>query len=141
MPEPNLDAEGAERRDEGRASVRLKVDYERLNTFFADYTRNVSSGGTFIRTTKPLEVGTRFSLALNLPDAHLPEVGATSLALTGEVRWVVREADAAPDEPAGMGVQFVFANDDERRRIEDRIEKLMRSSLGDHLAERLLARR
>ena len=46
----------SDRRTEGRAAITLRVDYKRLNTFFADYTKNISKGGTFIRTTKPLGV-------------------------------------------------------------------------------------
>ena len=41
-----------------RAPIELKVEYKRLNTFFADYTKNISRGGTFIATDKPLPVGT-----------------------------------------------------------------------------------
>ena len=37
-----------------RAPIELKVEYKRLNTFFADYTRNISRGGTFIGTDKPV---------------------------------------------------------------------------------------
>jgi type IV pilus assembly protein PilZ len=29
-----------------------------MNAFFADYTKNISRGGTFIRTDKPLDIGT-----------------------------------------------------------------------------------
>ena len=47
-----------------RAPIELKVEYKRLNTFFADYTRNISRGGTFIGTDKPLKVGTEFVFAL-----------------------------------------------------------------------------
>ena len=47
-----------DRRSNLRAAIELNVEYKRLNTFFADYTRNISKGGTFIKTDKPLEVGT-----------------------------------------------------------------------------------
>ena len=41
--------EGAgERRDNQRHAIELKVEYKRLNSFFADYTKNISKGGTFI---------------------------------------------------------------------------------------------
>ena len=44
----------AERRREMRAPIELKVEYKRLNSFFADYTRNISRDGMFIKTLKPL---------------------------------------------------------------------------------------
>lgn len=140
MAEPE-DTEGQsddERRGQGRAPITLKVDYKRLNTFFADYTRNISRGGTFIRTTKPLEVGTEFVFVLTLPDAA--NASTTELELTGEVKWVVRESEAGEGNPPGMGIQFVFQDDSERRKVEDFVAELMRSSLGPHLASKLLAR-
>ena len=140
------DAERAEhahaddRRGEDRAAITLKVDYKRLNTFFADYTKNISKGGTFIRTNKPLEVGTEFVFVLTVPEPSL-ENAPVRLELTGEVKWVVPESTASSDNPAGMGIQFVFETDDDRARVERFVADLMRSSLGDRLAEKLLAHR
>ncbi len=123
-----------ERRDESRAAITLKVDYKRLNTFFADYTKNISKGGTFIRTTKPLALGTEFVFVLTVPEPK-----AVHLELTGEVKWIVSEAEAAPDQPAGMGIQFVFKDEGEQARVSAFVTDLMRTSLGDHLADKLLA--
>lgn len=121
-----------ERRDEDRAPITLKVEYKRINTFFADYTRNISRGGTFIRTTRPLEIGTEFTFVLSLPET-------VELQLEGVVKWVVPEADATADKPAGMGIQFVFADDGQRRAVEDVVEKMMNDSLGPVLAKKLLS--
>ena len=123
-----------ERRDEDRAAITLKVDYKRLNTFFADYTKNISKGGTFIRTTKPLALGTEFVFVLTVPEPK-----PVHLELTGEVKWIVSEAEAAPDQPAGMGIQFVFKDEGEQERVSTFVTDLMRASLGDQLADRLLA--
>ena len=43
-----------DRRKGQRGAIELNVEYKRINTFFSDYTRNISKGGTFIRTAKPL---------------------------------------------------------------------------------------
>ena len=123
----------ADKREDGRAPITLRVDYKRLNTFFADYTKNISKGGTFIKTTKPLDVGTEFVFVLALPDSG-------QLELTGEVKWVVTTADATEEKPAGMGIQFVFQDDSERRKVEEFVAKLMSEALGAQLASRLLAR-
>jgi len=128
-----------ERRDEGRAAITLKVDYKRLNTFFADYTKNISKGGTFIRTTKPLEVGTEFVFVLSVPEPKA-DTSTVQLELTGEVKWVVPESEATAENPAGMGIQFVFRDDGERERVEQLVADLMKASLGEHLASKLLAR-
>ena len=128
-----------ERRDEDRTSITLKVDYKRLNTFFADYTKNISKGGTFIRTVKPLEIGTQFVFVLTVPEPK-QDNAPVRLELTGEVKWVVTEAEATDAKPAGMGIQFVFRDETERKRVEDFVAGLMRSSLGDHLAAKILSR-
>ena len=86
------EATDEEKRDENRAPITLRVEYKRINTFFADYTKNISTGGTFIRTPRPLAVGTEFKFVLALP----PE-GSTEVALNGIVKWVVTEENAAED--------------------------------------------
>lgn len=122
-----------ERRDDTRAPITLRVDYKRMNTFFADYTKNISAGGTFIRTTRPLPIGTEFKFVLALP----PE-GSTEVALNGIVKWIVKEDEASEHQPAGMGIHFVFAGDDERARVEELVKGLLSASLGPLLAEKLL---
>lgn len=127
--------EGAsERRDASRHAIELKVEYKRLNSFFADYTRNISRGGTFIRTAKPLKIGTEFVFKLVVP--NLPE----PLALRGKVQWIVNEAQATPEQEAGMGIGFVFQNEAERQKIESIVEDLMVDSLGPVIYEKLMGK-
>ena len=127
------EAEDDERRGEDRAPITLRVDYKRLNTFFADYTKNISKGGTFVHTTKPLEIGTEFMFVLSLPeDVHLE--------LKGVVKWVVPESSASAESPAGMGIQFVFADDSQRLAVEGVVAAMMNESLGPLLAQKLLGR-
>jgi type IV pilus assembly protein PilZ len=118
-----------------RAPVRLRIDYERMNAFFADYTKNISKGGTFIKTTRPMEVGQRCQFLLSLP--ALPD----PLLLEGEVAWVLapEQARSRGVEP-GMGVRFVFADDGARRQFERAVERLMEESLGSEVARQLLRR-
>ncbi len=124
----------SDRRTEGRAAITLRVDYKRLNTFFADYTKNISKGGTFIRTTKPLEVGTEFVFVLSFPSAE------GQLRLRGEVMWVVLEGEASEENPAGMGIRFLFDDDAERGAVSQFVERLMTDALGPHIAQRLIAK-
>ncbi len=120
-----------EKRGENRAPITLRVEYKRINTFFADYTKNISKGGTFIRTTRPLQIGTDFTFVLSLPEA-------VELELKGIVKWVIPEAEATEDKPAGMGIQFVFADDDQRLAVEAVVSGMMHQSLGPVLAGKLL---
>jgi type IV pilus assembly protein PilZ len=61
-----------ERRQHARRPVELQVAYEQLNAFFADYTRNISKGGTFIRSTRSLPLGTVFRFRLVVPGRSVP---------------------------------------------------------------------
>jgi type IV pilus assembly protein PilZ len=126
--------DGSEKRGGDRAAIQLRVDYKRLNTFFADYTKNISKGGTFIRTAKPLEIGTEFVFVLSVPSHN------TQLDLKGAVVWVVTEEEATAEKPAGMGIKFKYASDAEREEVHDFVEKLMDEALGHHISVKLLKR-
>lgn len=126
--------ESSDRRDNSRAQIELKVEYKRLNSFFADYTRNISRGGTFIKTGKPLKIGTEFMFKLFVPRLDGP------LVLRGKVQWIVSDAEATEEQPAGMGIGFVYASEAEREKIERVVEGLMVESLGPVIYEKLLGK-
>ena len=125
------------RRTHERVPIELKVEYKRLNTFFADYTKNISKGGTFIKTPKALKPGTEFIFKLTVPSV------GEAISLTGRVMWVVREGEEpppqAPDatEP-GMGIRFIYESDEERRKVHSTVERLMVGSLGPLLYSKLM---
>src|SRR4051812_24355414 len=130
MSQETSERQGSEdQRLEQRSPIELKVEYLRMNTFFYDYTKNISRGGTFVGTERPLGVGTRFAFKLLIPSLAEP------LALTGEVRWV-REPGDTGGEP-GMGIQFIFSDDSERAVVDQAVEKLMVDSLGRLIYDRL----
>jgi type IV pilus assembly protein PilZ len=124
-----------ERRGGDRSAIELDVEYKRINTFFSDYTRNISKGGTFIRTSRPLDVGTEFVFALRVPQLGEP------LRLRGQVRWTVTPDESTEAQPAGMGIAFVYADAEERRATEAIVEALMARELGATLSAKLLGRR
>src|SRR4051794_36248037 len=86
--EPPGERSGADRRRDARAPIELRVEYKRLNSFFADFTRNISKGGTFIVTNKPLPFGTEFVFRLGVPTLVEP------LELHGKVAWIVTSEQA-----------------------------------------------
>jgi type IV pilus assembly protein PilZ len=135
------DGDGADdRRLQEREPIILKVEYKRLNTFFYDYTRNISKGGTFIKTDRPLEIGTMFIFRLIVPATGDPS--QVPLELRGEVRWVVGPAEGSATPPPsgpepGMGIRFVYAEPDERVQLERRVESMMVNSLGQRIYSRL----
>jgi type IV pilus assembly protein PilZ len=127
----------ADRRVAPRGPIRLRVEYERMNAFFADYTKNISKGGTFIKTVRPLPIGTRFLFALSVPALSEP------VQITGEVQWIAKGDSTGPagaDDEPGMGIRFVFTADEERIRFERLVQGLMEHSLGPDVTRGLLAR-
>jgi type IV pilus assembly protein PilZ len=100
--------------------------------FFADYTRNISKGGTFIRTEKPMPIGTEFVFSLVVPGFEKP------LTLVGKVVWSVSDSDATEANPAGIGIEFQYRDETERQRIDALVRKLMVQELGSKLVKRLL---
>jgi type IV pilus assembly protein PilZ len=118
-----------DRRIDARRPIELKVEYKRLNTFFADYTKNISRGGTFIKTTRPLPVGTEFLFKLFVPGRDEP------LTIHGEVQRIIE--DSAKEE-AGMAIKFVYREGDPQVEIARIVEGLMTESLGPRLYARLM---
>jgi type IV pilus assembly protein PilZ len=125
----------ADLRQSARAPLRLRVDYERMNSFFADYTKDISKGGTFIKTERPLELGTRCQFTFVLPALVGP------LVLVGEVAWILPvQAARTRNEDPGMGVRFIFDSPEAEKDFELLIEKMMEDALGSEVARRLLNR-
>lgn len=127
---------GGEKREHIRAPIELKVEYKKMNTFFADYTKNISKGGTFIKTERPLPVGTAFLFRLVIPAISEP------VEIKGTVIWINAEDERAhPEiEDLGMGIRFIYNDESQRRDFEQMVEKMMRESLGDLLFNRLMGR-
>ncbi len=123
------------RRQHTRAPIELRVEYKRLNSFFADYTRNISRGGTFVATERPLPIGTEFLFKLTIPKLNKP------LELKGKVHWIVNPSDVEEGQDPGMGIGFVYDNEAERQSVEREVERLMISSLGQALYDKLMGDR
>jgi type IV pilus assembly protein PilZ len=130
--EPATAPKNGERRTEARNPIELKVEYKRLNTFFADYTKNISRGGTFIKTGRPLPIGTEFLFKLFVPGRDTP------LTIHGEVQRIV---DASEDSEPGMAIKFVYREGDPQAEISRIVEAMMTENFGPKLSARLMARR
>ena len=100
-----------------RLQHELLVAYRTVDGFITDWAVNISRGGIFINTRKPLPVGTTVRLILSLPDATFP------FDLGGRVRRVV-EFDNATNQVPGMGIEFLDVDEEKRARIERFVERL-----------------
>jgi uncharacterized protein (TIGR02266 family) len=86
--------DGAEKRQHLRAPVTLRVDYDGADDLIGDYTENLSHGGTFVATSRHVELGTAIRLVLSFPGLLEP------IALDGVVRW------SRTEEDPGVGIAF-----------------------------------
>ncbi len=132
-------AAGSDGRNFPRAPIELKVEYKKMNTFFSDYTKNISKGGTFIKTERPLKVGTEFVFKLYVPAREDP------FTLRGSVAWIHSAEQPPPKDvqaPAdkGMGIRFLYTDDKQKRDFEGVVEQLMREALGEHVFKKLMDR-
>jgi uncharacterized protein (TIGR02266 family) len=87
----------------------VNVEFDSIEAFLSEYVSNISSSGAFIRTRKPLPVGSLLNLRFTIL-ADDPEV----LEGTGEVVRV-------SERPRGMGVAFIGLDE----RSKELIEKLL----------------
>jgi len=80
-------------------------------------------------------MGTEFVFALEVPGLEEP------LRLNGRVIWTTEPEDATKANPPGMGIEFQYVDEAERRGTEVIVEKLLAAELGDELAMGLLGRK
>ncbi|HET6340459.1 MAG TPA: TIGR02266 family protein [Polyangiales bacterium] len=106
-----------EMRKDRRAPASLKVKYKSatVDDFIEQFGSDVSRGGIFIKTKKPLEAGALLKFEFQLQD------GSAVLHGVGRVAWRRLEQQARPDLPAGMGIKF-FKLSDHSRVVVERIE-------------------
>src|ERR1700716_408403 len=107
--------EKVEKPDKARRANRLQhellVAYRTVDGFITDWAVNISRGGIFINTRKPLAVGTTVRLIISLPDTAFP------FDLCGRVARV-NEFDNPSNQVPGMGIEFLDVDEDKRERIE-----------------------
>lgn len=84
------------KRQHSRIPVSLQVSYLSKGDLQQDLVTNLSPGGLFVRTSKPLDPGTEVDLEVLIADEETP------IHVRGKVVWL----RPSPGQPAGMGIQF-----------------------------------
>lgn len=102
-----------DKRKSDREPVTLFVEYEGADDLVGDYTENLSSGGTFVATTRELPIGTQITLVLGFPGLVEP------IAVQGTVRWT-----RSDQGEAGAGIEF--APGPARDQLAAMIDKIRR---------------
>jgi uncharacterized protein (TIGR02266 family) len=104
-------------RKDRRAPSSLKVKYKSatVDEFIEQFGSDISRGGIFIKTKKPLDTGALLKFEFQL------QGGAAVIHGVGRVAWRRAEARARADLPAGMGIKFIKL-DDQSRAVIERVE-------------------
>lgn len=100
-----------ERRRSGRFAVTWQVDCETEDTFLYAYITNISEMGIFVRTDKPLSVGSQLILRFANPSSE------ESFVLTGVVQWVNPLRPLGDNPNPGMGIRFHSLRPEDRERL------------------------
>jgi uncharacterized protein (TIGR02266 family) len=107
------------KRKTARLHHEIPVAYRSVGSFLTDWATNISQGGLFINTRKPLAVGTTVKVLIQLPGAAFP------FELAGRVTRVTQYDNHANMVP-GMGIEFTDVDAEKRRDIEAFVERLRR---------------
>ncbi len=110
---------GQNRRRSERLQHELAVAYRTVGSFLTDWATDISHGGVFINTRKPLPVGTLVKLIIALPGAAFP------FDMAGRVTRTVAAGEPGGGGP-GMAVEFTELDGAKRERIEAFVEQLRR---------------
>lgn len=105
------------KRRAARLHHEIPVAYRSVGSFLSDWATNISQGGLFINTRKPLPVGTDVKILLQLPGASFP------CSLDGRVTRVT-EFDNHANMVPGMGIEFVALEEPQRRELEVFVQRL-----------------
>ena len=109
-----------DRRRTPREPLLLKVEYGDAGELVGDYTDNISTGGTFVLTERPLPVGSEVRLTLSFPGL------IKALPITGTVKWVREE----PAGERGVGVAFDLGDHEAQARLAPLIERIAAARAG-----------
>jgi len=102
------------------ARVKLKISFPDLNEFQHSYTKNISKGGMFLATPRPLGKGTRVVVQLLPPGAPKP------FSIEGEIAHSVDTPTAIKKKcTPGMGIKFINMNAPLRAALVQYIKDLL----------------
>jgi type IV pilus assembly protein PilZ len=114
----DLDPQSINRRRSSRFEVTWQVDCETEDTFLYAYITNISEMGIFVKTEKPLAVGTELVLRFN------PPTSAETFVLRGIVQWINPVRALGENLNPGMGIRFQSLQPEERERIVEAVRTI-----------------
>jgi uncharacterized protein (TIGR02266 family) len=106
---PHLFPDNYNRRSSPRVVLGIPIQYRFGNTIAAALTLNLSHGGIAIRTTSPLEAGTKIKIRFRMPGSK------RDIDAKGHVAW--------SDRRVGMGIQFEQVEPAHQATIDDFVDQ------------------
>ncbi len=101
---------GLDQRKDERVEGMLRVE---VGNEFLGFGEDLSSGGLFIRTPNPLELGEQLILKVQLNDGKRP------LEISCKVVWTNKYGKESKNLRRGMGVKFPNVSGEDQRRLDD----------------------
>jgi uncharacterized protein (TIGR02266 family) len=105
-----------ERRRERRVPVQIQIQYKTADGFFQDYMRNLSLGGIFIQTAKPLPMNTKLRVEFCLPGMADP------ITADGIVVHTLRVGRTKSPSVSGMGIRFSALEPSSKQLLESYLQ-------------------
>jgi uncharacterized protein (TIGR02266 family) len=103
-----------------RVPTQFAVRFATVQDFVLEYAANISAGGVFVHSNDPPPMNSVVRVEMELPGGG-PPVPARAMVVH---RVTPEEAQAKGTLP-GMGVQFMDADDEFRRRIDQAIDGIL----------------
>ena len=110
------------RRKDPRVSKVLGLTFKSGASLIKAFSGDISLGGLFIKTDKPLAPGEQFSLKIQLPYTF------DILPVECRVAWNRTKTDDPIQRQTGMGIQFINLSPEDRARLREEIIKAEASS-------------
>ncbi len=97
------------RRGHPRIYIPVEVNYYFGNELFREKTQSLSMGGLYVKTTRPLDIGSMFPLNFTLPEFDHP------FEVSGGVIWKKTMEDK--HGPPGMGIKFMDVREEDKKAL------------------------
>ena len=98
-----------DKRTSPRVAPNIEIVFRESGSFIKSYMLNVSGGGIFIRTDRPLPLDSALAIKMQLPG------DSEKMPVQGKVVWSNGHSKAFP---AGMGIQFTEVAPGHKEKID-----------------------
>ncbi len=116
---PGLDPKIAARRGTARVPTRLGISFSSVGEIRQCLMTDLSTGGLFIQTDRPIDIGTRLDLSIRIGDRN-------SIV---KVQGVVATHNVGPNfttNQRGMGLRFLDMDEATQKQVEELYEHSVR---------------